>query len=45
MSMKNYSGLLLHRDSAIAYLIIGGALSLALAYAFFFPSMFPGFAG
>jgi hypothetical protein len=45
MSMKNYTGLLLHRDSAIAYLIIGGGLLLALAYAFLFPSMFPGFAG
>jgi hypothetical protein len=45
MSMKNYSAFLLHRDSAIAYLIIGGGLLLALAYAFLFPSMFPGFAG
>ena len=42
--LKNYTALLLHRDSAIAYLIIG-ALVLALAYAFFLPTMFPGFAG
>jgi hypothetical protein len=45
MSMKNFAGLLLHRDSAVAYLIIGSGLLLALAYAFFFPNMFPGFAG
>jgi len=43
--LKNYTALLLHRDSALAYLIMGGALTLALAYAFFFPGMFPGFAG
>lgn len=43
--LKNYTALLLHRDSAVAYLIMGGALMLALAYAFFFPSMFPGFVG
>jgi hypothetical protein len=45
MSMKNYTGLLLHRDSTIAYLIVGGGLLLVLAYAFLFPSIFPGFAG
>ena len=40
--LKNYTALLLHRDSALAYLTMGGAFTLALAYAFFFPGMFPG---